>query len=526
MIKRIVLHVGAPKTGTTYLQTTLYNNREIIETNGFLYLKGWIANHGPFFHGMFADDPTNLHRHQKENRTPEIVKEYCDYYLNVMRAEVQKSKAETIVFSGEAMFFLGLENLRRMLAFLREEFAIDAIDVYLYVRDLLVYWTSDCFQVQMDETFTLEDFKNRDNYLVFESAIRRYWDVFGEDHVKVCSFEKAVAAPYGMVGYFLKEIGFPEEALGGVGHSPNTVNSRISDKAMDAIQFFHAKLPLLVDGRINPGRFYGDTETFINIHGSKYTLDAQTQRRIFDLSRQDAVFLKERFGIDYTVEPAFADPVPIVFDTQYVSDIMAMYPSLSPVIQRLFYDYTQEKFAEPELDGESRNIFEFLLYWIENKYAGVVKTPLAETAKKLGDCMSAERRALDSLASVFLMPEKNIGFVYRMISCYLRTHALYESAGYFANRAHFYAPQYLLEEYQNDLTQPVAQDNFICTIPRDGTARDKADPDDTKNGMARVHAILDDKLEEKVALIIQSVKHRGIIKSLRRLMKKNLSGKE
>lgn len=35
--KRIFFHVGAPKTGTTYLQNVLFNNRELLAANGVLY---------------------------------------------------------------------------------------------------------------------------------------------------------------------------------------------------------------------------------------------------------------------------------------------------------------------------------------------------------------------------------------------------------------------------------------------------------------------------------------------------------
>ncbi len=35
--KRVFFHVGAPKTGTTYLQNVLFKNRELLAANGVLY---------------------------------------------------------------------------------------------------------------------------------------------------------------------------------------------------------------------------------------------------------------------------------------------------------------------------------------------------------------------------------------------------------------------------------------------------------------------------------------------------------
>jgi hypothetical protein len=35
--KRVLLHVGTPKTGTSYLQDVLFRNRELLREHGILY---------------------------------------------------------------------------------------------------------------------------------------------------------------------------------------------------------------------------------------------------------------------------------------------------------------------------------------------------------------------------------------------------------------------------------------------------------------------------------------------------------
>ena len=37
MAERVFLHIGLPKTGTTFLQTTMWHNRAQLEAQGFLY---------------------------------------------------------------------------------------------------------------------------------------------------------------------------------------------------------------------------------------------------------------------------------------------------------------------------------------------------------------------------------------------------------------------------------------------------------------------------------------------------------
>ena len=37
MAQRVYIHIGAPKTGTTFLQTAMWRNRSQLEAQGFLY---------------------------------------------------------------------------------------------------------------------------------------------------------------------------------------------------------------------------------------------------------------------------------------------------------------------------------------------------------------------------------------------------------------------------------------------------------------------------------------------------------
>ena len=37
MARRVFLHIGLPKTGTTFLQTTMWHNRALLRERGFLY---------------------------------------------------------------------------------------------------------------------------------------------------------------------------------------------------------------------------------------------------------------------------------------------------------------------------------------------------------------------------------------------------------------------------------------------------------------------------------------------------------
>lgn len=56
MPRRVFLHVGAPKSGTTYLQSRLHANRHALRRHGVLYPSGWLGE--PRLHYWAALDVT------------------------------------------------------------------------------------------------------------------------------------------------------------------------------------------------------------------------------------------------------------------------------------------------------------------------------------------------------------------------------------------------------------------------------------------------------------------------------------
>lgn len=82
-MRKIYLHVGLPKTGTSAIQTALYNHRDVLKENGVLYPAIMLKNNPP--------------KHQK------LVKAFDQVDFLELKIFLDKNKYETIILSTEGI---------------------------------------------------------------------------------------------------------------------------------------------------------------------------------------------------------------------------------------------------------------------------------------------------------------------------------------------------------------------------------------------------------------------------------------
>jgi hypothetical protein len=107
MAQRVFLHVGLPKTGTTYLQTLLWHNREVLRSQGVL-LPGDSARQHLWASGVVREDP------KLDRRSPEA-KHAWDRLLTEINAW-----PGTALVSHEFFASAGAEQAERAVAALTD----------------------------------------------------------------------------------------------------------------------------------------------------------------------------------------------------------------------------------------------------------------------------------------------------------------------------------------------------------------------------------------------------------------------
>lgn len=161
MQKRILLHIGRHKTGTTSLQAFFTRNRERLLEQGIYYPQTGIRNGG---HHLVAEPfPMRRLNQLRARYSPEQHE-----LVQALRDEIDSAPADTILISSEAFQNMGPKYAQRI-------FAGYQVEVVLYLRDQLSYFVSSYAQeVHADNTMvdTVEDyylkvFSGAVNYLEF-----------------------------------------------------------------------------------------------------------------------------------------------------------------------------------------------------------------------------------------------------------------------------------------------------------------------------------------------------------------------
>jgi len=181
-MKKIYLHIGTHKTGTTALQFFLWNNRIRLKELGFLYPT--IGLGGGYSHGVLANiiKPNN-----QDDRLTE--------YKNEFNREIGRSDAPNILLSSE-VFLEGLNIAGSVRQFVDQD-AFDVI-IIVYLRNQVDWLQSVFNEVIRDpyRRFTGDIFQLREyqqQYHDYERILEPWVKHFGDDAI--------VVRPYGNFRY-------------------------------------------------------------------------------------------------------------------------------------------------------------------------------------------------------------------------------------------------------------------------------------------------------------------------------------
>lgn len=132
-MKKIFLHMGYHKTGSTAIQVYLYKNRENLKEKGVLYPTSACPENAIFGHHILPWSFVT-----RENYLPSIKgsneSRKADYKLELkkLKDEINSSECDKIIISSEELDILNLEEIRSIFDYFKE------YDVHpvIYLRDI------------------------------------------------------------------------------------------------------------------------------------------------------------------------------------------------------------------------------------------------------------------------------------------------------------------------------------------------------------------------------------------------------
>lgn len=213
-MRKVILHVGLHKTGSSAIQETSAKNRDRLKEAGYYYPTfgdtKW-TNHSIPLCLLFMGDreekhsvidifPDSLEReHAAKQKKNALLNELNDYPLL------------DIIFSGEDISLLETAELYSLKEFIRCDLEIDDISVILYVRNPVLLAISGAQEWVRAGQKSFGDVLSLGNLLQAKLKIERLQEVFGIGRVAVFDFDTAVKEHGDITKHFYERLGISNE---------------------------------------------------------------------------------------------------------------------------------------------------------------------------------------------------------------------------------------------------------------------------------------------------------------------------
>lgn len=253
--RRVDLHIGLEKTGTTTVQHTLAASGEVLAQHGVLYpttLGLGHVNHTSLAIVGRDDDVVDDLRIRAGCRTPAEVVAFRDETRAALAAEVAAHPGARVVLSNEhcSSRLQTTAEVERLVTWLVDALAADVhVHVYLRRQDRLVesrHSTAVRAGVASRLSFTAGD--ELVHWMQYDRLLDLWAGVVGADHVHPRRFERARLVGGDVVADLAAALDLPLERL---------VRRAETNRALDAstqhlAERLTERVPRFVDGAVNP----------------------------------------------------------------------------------------------------------------------------------------------------------------------------------------------------------------------------------------------------------------------------------
>lgn len=208
----LLIHIGMPKTGTTALQSFLFNNNSNLQKYGWCY---------PFL----EDDEAGYWECWSAEKNGNVYKLHADWIMNGMKLEWDKGmkkilahlKDKNVIVSAENIYGIGTEkflkdakekyeNIKVIVYLRRQDRAIES----LYAQSIksgIVYTTNYKTYNTFDEYVDL--YVGSGNFLEYASKLDAISQIVGKENLIVRIYEKKQLVGNDIIMDFLSVLGIP-----------------------------------------------------------------------------------------------------------------------------------------------------------------------------------------------------------------------------------------------------------------------------------------------------------------------------
>ncbi len=295
-MKRVVLHVGIPKTGTTYLQNTLARNRETLHRAGIAYHQmstSLSACHWWFALSFFSN-----------------IEEYSPAKNDIARGVSKKellrrgkksvscvaseiSNNDVLIISAEQFFFLPWEVLKNMRQFFLDHNSVH-VEVLIYVRDPLDLSFSIINQEVKMGFKSLHSLVTNMPYFQLKKEIQKFEAIFGQENIHIRNYSQIISNDLNLIDDFLYicEPHFLTDHL----VFESSKNASLCYEALVVLDEFNDLFPGFAPHSVERDLII---RALSFIRGSRLSTSNSAQQYLLTRLADDFEYLKEAYGISF-----------------------------------------------------------------------------------------------------------------------------------------------------------------------------------------------------------------------------------
>jgi len=351
--KKVIIHAGMHKTGTSSIQDTLFNlnNKEALFSRKCTYIRELLENNGFMIYNLFTEtNAMNYVNNTLHGYNAETVVEINEATTKYLKEWAHKNDEGILILSGEDMALMNKGELEKMRKFIRNEMGVSDIEVILYVRSPVSYFVSLIQTLEIQGT--IENDFIIDNYLQFgfyKKTIKNMWEAFGKENVNLYKFEEILKQYKGPVEHFLHVLGFNQKEIENFEIAKK--NESHCQEVVDFVSFFNKEIPRIIQiqerEELNGERRKFDYFPILDVKGIRFDMPLKEKQQIARQSWEDVEWLKKNTDIDYlneleelleknTEEDRISQP-------ETYKELCRKFTRLNKASKKLFMEYLEQK---------------------------------------------------------------------------------------------------------------------------------------------------------------------------------------
>jgi len=360
MNKKIIIHVGFHKTGSSSIQHFFRDVLKKNKTNKLAYPKfynkftgNYSYNHSTALFSIYSSKWREYHINKKLKLSAINLEKLNQDYKDQFRKFLNECAADTIVLSGEDLSILPKQELKNLLEDLRSNFNNGNFEckVIAYTRHPLRLFISEVQQsvkggLSLDQAINV---RLRNASILFLNKLESLKDVFG-DGLEIFEFENAVTYSGGLVKHFIDNAGLNSYFEASQRFSYIS-NEGYSLEALELLSAINVNIPLFIDGNLSELRKGNDFLMFQSIKGVKFSVSSNVQDAFYSRSANSIEVLRNNYGLDYNLERV--EVFDLMWNEKSCLDLKMLFPKLKKEFRQVILWYFQAKFIE--LKNENSN---------------------------------------------------------------------------------------------------------------------------------------------------------------------------